>query len=155
MCAVVVNKAVLSSWSFHFPLTMIASQMVISFLLLWVLKQCELIQYDDWSLATAKKVRTAALYSPSFRLLPSNNATDRLPAQVWPIALAHVGNVLLGLAALNLVDIPMFGYPSSPLLVPAALHFFSRCTAADLLWCDSGPCDGQASCSCWSWSIWF
>jgi solute carrier family 35 protein len=83
MCAVVVNKAVLSSWSFQFPLTMIASQMAISFLLLWVLKQCELIQYDDWSLATAKKV--------------------------WPMALAHVGNVLLGLAALNLVDIPMFG----------------------------------------------
>ena len=56
MCAVLVNKAILSSWSFNFPLTMIASQMVISFLLLWALKRCEFIHYDDWSLVTAQKV---------------------------------------------------------------------------------------------------
>jgi hypothetical protein len=43
------------------------------------------------------------------------------------MALAHVGNVLLGLAALNLVDIPMFGYPSSPLVARRLLvgAFFS------------------------------
>jgi hypothetical protein len=56
MCAVVVNKAVLSTWHFNFPLTMIACQMVISFLLLWVLKRCDFIHYEDWSLATAQKV---------------------------------------------------------------------------------------------------
>lgn len=57
MCAVLVNKAVLSSWEFNYPLTMIASQMVISLSLLWTLKQCGFIHYKDWSLATAKKAR--------------------------------------------------------------------------------------------------
>jgi len=83
MSAVLVNKALLSSWDFNFPLTMIACQMVISFCLLYSLKHMGFIEYDDWSLTTAQKVA--------------------------PLALAHVTNVLLGLAALNLVDIPMFG----------------------------------------------
>lgn len=103
MSAVLVNKAVLSSWEFNYPLIMIASQMAISFFLLWALKKYELIQYDDWSMETAKKVGFILLH------LLHTSTPHQVIDQVAPMALTHVGNVLMGLVALNLVDIPMFG----------------------------------------------
>ena len=99
MSAVVVNKAVMTTWDFPYPLTMISCQMAISFIFLYSLKKAKLISYADWSFSTAKKVQCCS---------DENTNSNCFNSQAYPLAWAHVVNVLLGLIALNLVDIPMF-----------------------------------------------
>lgn len=81
--SILVNKGVMSSWNFNFQFTMVLCQLIVSYTLLYSLRAFGLISFPDWSLATAK--------------------------QTAPLAICHLANVLVGLFALELVDVPMFG----------------------------------------------
>ncbi len=76
------NKAVLSSYDFNFSNIMTLGQMVFSLVFLVGLKSVRQISYPDWSNATA--------------------------LQALPLAVCFMLMVLSGLAALRLLNVPMF-----------------------------------------------
>lgn len=99
--SILVNKMVMNKWDFDFPLIMVVCQMFVSLFLLTILKvrskpcvqrinNCfsfkhfSIISFPDWNYETAIKAA--------------------------PLAFSHLANTLSGLYALNLVDVPMFGY---------------------------------------------
>jgi len=81
--SILTNKAVMGIWHFEYPLTMIGCQMIVCFVLLYSLRAFGWISFPDWNWGTALKA--------------------------LPLAAAHLANTLVGLVALNLIDVPMFG----------------------------------------------
>jgi len=97
--SILTNKAVMGIWHFDYPLTMIGCQMIVCFVLLHSLRvdlnwlfigtltrpyqALGWINFPDWNWGTAFKA--------------------------LPLAASHLANTLVGLVALNLIDIPMFG----------------------------------------------
>ena len=76
------NKAVLSSYSFHYPNIMTATQIIFSLAFLFIMKSFKLISYAEFNMKTSRRT---SLLSISFLLM-----------------------VLTGLQALNYLNIPMF-----------------------------------------------
>jgi hypothetical protein len=76
------NKNILSSYKFHFSTFMTLFHMVVCLLMLFILKSLNLINFTSFDIHLAKKA--------------------------FPLSLCFVGNIIIGMTALTMTNIPMF-----------------------------------------------
>ena len=82
MCIILFNKCVLSVYDFHFPALMTLCHMVSCLVFTTGLKALGVVQFEDFQPGVAAKVA--------------------------PVSIAFVMNVVIGLAALRVVNVSMF-----------------------------------------------
>jgi hypothetical protein len=76
------NKNILSSYKFHFSTFMTLAHMLVCLLMLFILKTFKLINYSSFDIHLAKKA--------------------------LPLSLCFVANIIIGMTALRMTNIPMF-----------------------------------------------